>query len=93
MGPLNVKLLLQLPHWLQLQGRNMFFFILLQTFASSLCATHSLLLLFCAVRRLAGHVDDLECFYHLFLPGGWRSVQGKEQKNTFSWINSASVSN
>lgn len=69
--------------------------ILLQTFASSLCATHSLLLLFCAVRRLAGHVDDLECFYHLFLPGGWRSVQGKKQKkkHTFSWINSASVSN
>lgn len=67
--------------------------ILLQTFASSLCATRSLLLLFCAVRRLAGHVDDLECFYHLFLPGGWRSVQGKKQKNTFSWMNSASVSN
>lgn len=32
----------------------------------------------CAVRSLAGHVDDLECFYHLFLPGGWRSVQGKK---------------
>lgn len=26
----------------------------------------------------AGLVDDLECFHHLFLPGGWRSVQGKK---------------
>lgn len=32
----------------------------------------------CVVRRLAGLVDDLECFHHLFLPGGWRSVQGKK---------------
>lgn len=31
-----------------------------------------------AVCSLARHVDDLECFYHLFLPGGWRSVQGKK---------------
>lgn len=33
---------------------------------------------FSAVRSLAGDVDDLERFHHLFLPGGWRSVQSKE---------------
>lgn len=31
-----------------------------------------------AVRSLARRVDDLECFYHLFLPGGWRSFKSKE---------------
>lgn len=31
-----------------------------------------------AVRSLAGDVDDLERFHHLFLPGGRRSVQSKE---------------
>lgn len=33
---------------------------------------------FSAVRSLAGDVDDLERFHHLFLPGGRRSVQSKE---------------
>lgn len=41
-------------------------------------ASHSPLCLFCAVCSLARSVDDLECFHHLFLPGGWRPVKGKE---------------
>lgn len=43
-----------------------------------------------AVRSLDGDVDDLECFHHLFLPGGWRSVQSKK---AFSHVISASVLN
>lgn len=33
---------------------------------------------FSVVRSLAGDVDDLERFHHLFLPGGRRFVQSKE---------------
>lgn len=58
---------------LQMQDMNINFFFLFPLFLS-------------AVRSLAGHVDDLECFHHLFLPGGWRSVQSKK---TFPWIISA----
>lgn len=66
------------------------FFSLSITLAPNARHEHNFFFLFplflSAVRSLAGHVDDLECFHHLFLPGGWRSVQSKK---TFPWIISA----